>query len=253
MEPLILIVAAGEGKRLYPLTENIPKPFIDIGDKKLIDLVMEPLPEGLERTVLLKQTEKFIEFEKYLRERYGFGNGNILYQPSWLSLIELPLVLYLGKVSRYADFLRQFDPIILVSGDVIVEGLDYLGMMSFHLRHQADVTMPVKEGIKEGSNSRVWTVKDGRFVDASHHIVKPLGRQLKPDERIYTHQGAFVIGRRIFDINLLKIMAYYAGYHFNLGFRSGFDVMKVIPYEGNFDWIDVRDHQNLAEARRRFG
>ena len=137
MEPLILIIAAGEGKRLRPLTENTPKPFIDIGDKKLIDLVMEPLPQGIERAVLLKITKKFHELEKYLRQSYGFSDGNVLYQdrittsphlPRQLALSELPLAYYLAflptALSRNSRFIRQFDPVVLVPADIIVEGLN---------------------------------------------------------------------------------------------------------------------------------
>ncbi|HZX11914.1 MAG TPA: nucleotidyltransferase family protein [Candidatus Nanoarchaeia archaeon] len=39
----VLILIAGFGTRLYPLTENISKAFIEVGGKKIIDHIMEKL------------------------------------------------------------------------------------------------------------------------------------------------------------------------------------------------------------------
>ncbi len=256
MEPLILIVAAGEGKRLYPITKDIPKPFLDIvkdkdgKDKKLIDLVMEPLPDGIEKAVLVKKTEKFRQFEAYLRDTYGFDNRNILYQPKWIDFSELPLALYLGKVSRHKSFIRQFDPIILVPADVIIfSGLSYLDLLKFHNKNNADVTMPVIHGFLEGSNTRVYTIEDGRFVKASAYIYKGFGGALTENDRIYTHEGTYVLGRRFFDLPLSRLIKKD---HRAPPFTGVYKSLKFVPCEGNFDWKDVVNDENLKIVKERF-
>ena len=35
-----LILAAGYATRLYPLTENFPKPLLTVGDKTILDWLM---------------------------------------------------------------------------------------------------------------------------------------------------------------------------------------------------------------------
>lgn len=263
MEPLILIIAAGEGKRLRPLTENTPKPFIDIGDKKLIDLVMEPLPQGIERAVLLKITKKFHELEKYLRQSYGFSDGNVLYQdrittsphlPRQLALSELPLAYYLAflptALSRNSRFIRQFDPVVLVPADIIVEGLNYKEMIDFHTANGADLTMPVKEEFVTGSNTRVYTVNDGRLIAASDYVHPPLNMELAKNERLYTHEGTYVLGRRFFDLPLTQLLRKD---HRQPPFEGAYRSLKFVPYGGNFEWIDVRHMNNLERARQRYG
>ena len=141
MEPLILIVAAGEGTRLYPLTRDTPKAFIDIGSEKLIDKVVKALPKETKNTVLLRKAKKFEGLEGHLRDNYGFNDANILYQdrftsspkfPLRLSLV--PLAYLLGhlptSLSRNSSYLKQFDPIVVVPADMICTGLDYLDMMT---------------------------------------------------------------------------------------------------------------------------
>ena len=262
MEPLILIVAAGQGKRLLPITEDTPKAFVDIGDRKLIDLVMEPLPAHIEKSVLLSKTKKFGQLERHLRENYGFNDNNVLYQdrittspylPKKLNLSELPLAYYLEFfppiVSKNSKFLRQFEPIILVPGDVIVNGLDYMGLMRFHTINGADVTMPVKDDFVEGSNTRIYTVKDGRLTEATAYIKPPLNRELPENEKRYTSVGAYVLGRKFFDLPWYKLIRKD---HRVPDFAGVFKSLRFFPYEGTFEWIDVRDHTNLKKAIQRY-
>jgi len=45
MEAIILV--GGKGERLSPLTENIRKAFLPLGDKRVIDHIIDRLPKGL--------------------------------------------------------------------------------------------------------------------------------------------------------------------------------------------------------------
>ncbi|MBI2657732.1 NDP-sugar synthase [Candidatus Woesearchaeota archaeon] len=263
MEPLILIAAAGEGKRLYPLTKDTPKPFVDIGDEKLIDKVAKALPKGIKKAVLIKRTRKFKGLERHLVDKLGFQSEDILYQdritaspylPGSLNLSELPLAYYLGffppAVSRNSAIIRQFDPIIFVPGDIIVEGLDYFDMLRFHHAHASDVTMPMQEGFVRGSNTRIYKIENGMVVSASQYVNPPLSKQLEENERVYTHEGTYVLGRQFFDLPLSR---WFRKDHITPPFDGAYQSLKFVPYEGIFEWIDIRNIANLAAARARFG
>ena len=261
MEPLILIVAAGEGKRLYPLTRDTPKAFLDVGCEKLIDKVVKALPTEAKRTVLLRKAKKFDGLESHLRGNYSFDDKNILYQdrvtsspnfPLRLSLV--PLIYFLGHLpsflSKNSRYIRQFDPVVVVPGDTIVSELDYLDLLKFHRDQGADITMPVQQGFLEGSNTRVYTVEYGRFVSATAYVYQPFVRELSHNERLYTHEGTYVFGRRFFDLPFSKLLRRD---HRNPPFEGTYRSLKFVPYEGNFEWIDVRNAVNLKAAQERFG
>lgn len=261
MDPLILIVAAGEGTRLYPLTLHTPKAFVDIGNEKLIDKVIKVLPKETEKAVLLRRAEKFEGLERHLRKNYRFDDEHILYQdrvtshprfPLKLSLV--PLAYLLGHLpptySRNSRHIIQFDPVVVVSADIICRGLDYLDMLKFHREQEADVTMPVQQGFVDGSNTRVYTLDGGRLVSATPYVHPPFNDNLAENQRLYTHEGAYVFGRRFFDLPFSRLLRTD---HRNPPFEGAYKSLKFVPYEGHFEWIDVKDAKNLKAAIERFG
>ena len=66
-----LIIAAGYATRLYPLTENFPKPLLKVGDKPILDWLMEDLDKtGLINEYIVVTNHKFAPiFEEWAKQR----------------------------------------------------------------------------------------------------------------------------------------------------------------------------------------
>jgi glucose-1-phosphate thymidylyltransferase len=64
-----LILAAGYATRLYPLTENFPKPLLKVGDKTILDWLIDDIGEAADSFVVISN-HKFAEhFEKWAEGR----------------------------------------------------------------------------------------------------------------------------------------------------------------------------------------
>ncbi len=48
-----IILAAGEGLRMKPLTNNIPKPMLKIGDRPILEWILNDLPESVDEVILV--------------------------------------------------------------------------------------------------------------------------------------------------------------------------------------------------------
>ena len=58
---ICIILAAGYATRLYPLTENYPKPLLKVGDKTIADRLIEDL-DGMINHFILVSNHKFYDY-----------------------------------------------------------------------------------------------------------------------------------------------------------------------------------------------
>jgi len=73
-----IILAAGRGERMRPLTDHTPKPLLSIGNKRLIEFTLDKLAQAHCHHVVINCAHLADQFEHYLGNgsRYGL---NILY------------------------------------------------------------------------------------------------------------------------------------------------------------------------------
>ena len=68
-----LVLAAGYATRLYPLTENFPKPLLKVGEKTILDWLLDDLDQlGMINEYIVISNHKYApHFEKWAREKGG--------------------------------------------------------------------------------------------------------------------------------------------------------------------------------------
>ncbi len=57
-----LILAAGYATRLYPLTENFPKPLLQVGDKPILDWLIDDIDDLIEEFVVISNHKFYQHF-----------------------------------------------------------------------------------------------------------------------------------------------------------------------------------------------
>ena len=146
------VLAAGLGKRLRPLTDELPKPLIPIFQKPLITFALDHLVEaGANRFVINthRQPELFQRF--FERDEYaGFP----------LTLVNEPELLETGGGIKNAERLLGSDPFLTYSGDILTD-INLQPLIDEHFRRGNDVTLALRE---TGLASHV-ALCDHRVVD----------------------------------------------------------------------------------------
>ena len=65
-----LILAAGYATRLYPLTENFPKPLLKVGDKTILDWLLDDIhATGAATEYVVISNHKFAPFSGLGRDK----------------------------------------------------------------------------------------------------------------------------------------------------------------------------------------
>ncbi len=130
-----VIMAGGEGRRLRPITEKIPKPMVDIGGVPLLERQIERLAKvGLKRIYIsvnylgsliedyFGDGSNFGVEVHYLREQEKLGTGGSL-----TILPEIPTA-----------------PIVVMNGDVLTT-FDFTSLYEFHCANSVDITVAAVE------------------------------------------------------------------------------------------------------------
>ncbi len=105
-----LILAAGRGSRLAPLTDDIPKPLLDVQGQPLIVHQLQWLKNaGIERVVV-----NLFHLGNQIRQELGDGRAfglDVIYS-------EEPELLETGGAIQHARPLLGEDPFVLLNGDI---------------------------------------------------------------------------------------------------------------------------------------
>ena len=76
----VIILAAGKGERMRPLTLTTPKPLLEIQGKKVIDYVFDALPEDVDEAIVVVRYlgEKIKEYlgERYKGKKIRYAEGS---------------------------------------------------------------------------------------------------------------------------------------------------------------------------------
>jgi NDP-sugar pyrophosphorylase family protein len=149
------VLAAGLGKRLRPLTEDLPKPLIPIFQKPLITFALDHLINaGVERFIV--NTHKRAElFENFFRDNE--------YEDHSLRVIHEPDLLETGGGIKNAERYLGSDPFLTYSGDILTD-ITLQPLIDEHFRRGNDVTLALRE---TGLASEV-ALRDHRVVDIAN-------------------------------------------------------------------------------------
>ncbi|QJQ99362.1 nucleotidyltransferase family protein [Halomonas sp. PGE1] len=132
----VFLMAGGFGKRLRPLTNTCPKPMLRVGDKPILELILEGFVNA--------GFHRFYISTHYMPEqiRDHFGDGN-----QWnvsIQYIHEDTPLGTGGALGLLPH-EQIDlPLFMMNGDILTN-LNYLSLLAFHEEHGGKATMCVRE------------------------------------------------------------------------------------------------------------
>ena len=106
-----MILAAGRGERMRPLTDTIPKPLLNVGGKPLIVWHLEALVEAGIRDVVINHAWLGEQIEASLGDGRAYGI-RIQYSPEKPAALETA-----GGIIQALPLLGQ-DPFLVINGDI---------------------------------------------------------------------------------------------------------------------------------------
>jgi len=130
-----MVLAAGRGERLRPLTNQMPKPMIPVAGKPLIHYTLSYLKNYGVEEVVINLHHLGDQIRSYVEDGSRWGL-RVTYS------LERQLLGTGGGIQKAAPYLLQ-ETFVVLNGDILLE-LDLRKVMAFHEENNADVTMVLR-------------------------------------------------------------------------------------------------------------
>jgi dTDP-glucose pyrophosphorylase/CBS domain-containing protein len=183
--PHAVIMAGGTGSRLRPLTDDLPKPMLPLGDRPLMELIIRQLQQVGIRHVNLTTHYKKDAIAQYFGDGQDFG-VEIQYMEE-----DQPL----GTAGALSRLDGLAGPLLVINGDILTR-VDFRAMLDFHREHHADMTIgvryhevPIPYGVVEVEGVVVTAISEKPvmryLISAGIYLLEPEVRRYIPTDRPY--------------------------------------------------------------------
>ena len=227
----VVILCAGEGTRLKPLTEKIPKPLIIIKDKPILSYIFSSLPNKISEVFLVIKEKDLGVFEEFLKkEGHTFG-VKFLFQDQTKKGTYFALM-------AAREYLKEEDKFLVLNGDdVFLKGdLDRL----------IDLPAPCY-GLGYKKLNRRYRTCD---LDKTNNKITSFRKQTDDEleKELSCFSGAFTLNKNFFFYKPVFYEEDEAGIPHTL-FANCQDVSFSILKE----WIQINTKEDLFEAKEKLG
>ena len=180
-----VIMAGGLGRRLMPLTENTPKPMLPVGDRPLLERIIEQLRRAGIRDVSV--TTHYLQ--DHITRHFGDGREfgvNISYASE-----DQPL----GTAGGLKLIERPGGPFVVINGDILT-GVSFDKMLKYHSEHEAEITVGVRPyvidvpfGVVECDDEYITQLREKPsltlFINAGIYLLQPSACDLIPEGEFF--------------------------------------------------------------------
>jgi dTDP-glucose pyrophosphorylase len=225
----VFLMAGGFGKRLHPLTESCPKPLLKVGDKPILQQILESfISAGFHRFFI---STHFLP--EMVRDHFGDGKQwgvSIKYTHE-----ETPLGT--GGALGLLPHDEINEPIMMMNGDLLTT-LNYRDLLEFHNAHDGTATMCVRQ--------YEYQVPYG-VIQSEGHLIRSMDE--KPVQRFFVNAGVYVLAPEI-------VKSVKPGTRVDLptlleGTIATGNRVNMFPLHEY--WLDIGRPEDFERARAEFG
>ena len=186
---LVMILAGGQGERLYPLTKDRAKPAVPFGGiYRIIDFTLSNcINSGLRKICVLTQYKSY-SLDRHLRIGWNIFNNEL---DEFIENIppqkRISDMWYQGTADAvyqniYVLESEHPEKVLILAGDHIYK-MDYRELIEFHETNNADLTVPcIEVPIKEASRFGVMSIdNEQQIVEFNEKPASPKPIQSNPE------------------------------------------------------------------------
>ena len=188
----VVLMVGGLGTRLRPLTENTPKPMLEVGGKPILETIVKRFVDSGFTNITMCLGYKSNVIRDYFRDGDDFG-ANIDYIVEDRRMGTAGALTLLNK--------KLINPFFVMNGDLLTN-IDFEKMLDFHIENDARATMCVREydievpyGVVNIVNEDITSIEEkpihSFFVNAGVYLLNTECVNLIPKGEFYDMPSLF--------------------------------------------------------------
>lgn len=223
---LVVIMAGGRGMRLRPLTKNIPKPMLKIGNKPILQTILEKFIESGYNNFVICVNYKSKVIVDY------FGNGKKF--GAQIEYIHEKIRMgTVGALSLYKKKIKE--PFFVINGDILID-FDFKKMMQFHQENNSKATMSIKQ--------YNITLPYGEVKLKNTNITSIIE---KPKHKFFVNTGIYVLDPKCISLIPKKFYDMTSLFKKMISKKN-----KVVSFPLGENWIDIGRYGDYKKANLEF-
>jgi len=182
----VVLMVGGLGTRLRPLTENTPKPMLEVGKKPILQTIVEKFAEYGYTNIVMCVNYKSHIIQDYFGDGTRFG-VNIEY------VLEEQRMGTAGALSLLKE--KPTEPFFVMNGDLLTN-VNFEHLHNYHISNKAMGTMCVREydfqvpyGVVNIEDSKILSIEEKPthkfFVSAGIYMLSPEALDYIPQNQFY--------------------------------------------------------------------
>lgn len=191
-ENAVVLMAGGLGTRLGALTRDCPKPMLRVGDKPVLETILDSCKEYGFRNFFISVNYKAEMVKEYFGDGSRFGVSiNYLHEKTRLGTA--------GALSLLPQ--APSAPLVVMNADVLTK-VNLKHLLEFHEEHHSAGTMCVREyefqvpfGVVQVENHRLQEIQEKPvhrvFVNAGIYVLNPEAVSLVPKDEFFDMPSLF--------------------------------------------------------------
>ena len=220
----VVIMAGGEGRRLRPLTNIIPKPLIPIGDKTILEIIMDKFE--------MIGCSKFFMSVNYKADIIKYYFNNTLHKYDITYIKEKKPLGTVGSVSLLKSYIST--PFFISNCDIIIEQ-DYREVYDYHLTNGNDIT--IIAALKS------YNIPYGVIETGASGLLSNMNE--KPDLTYMINSGVYLLQPHL--IEQIPVNEFYHITHLIEKVKQGGGKVGVFPVSEK-SWVDIGDWKLYAKT-----